>query len=363
MNEITLAFSEAATDLSSIAPIHEWGLSVIRAFQSAGNPVLNALARFFTLLGDPITYLLIIPIVFWCIDEKRGFKIGLTVFISNGFNILLKENLKVLRPFYHDPSVKLIEQGGYSTPSGHSQNSATFWPILFARKKILPADIQGEQTHKAQSHSLTLTPMRLSLALLLPTLIGLSRIYLGVHYPTDVFFGWALGAIVSIFYILFLPNLMAKIGHFIQARFPKNHSTKSFKLVGATAVAFVLNAFSGTDSSMGGLVFGFAAGYIFLTEPQASTELQENTQQQTVCEKPKRAFNASEGSIIKKIARLALGLTILAIIYFGLKMVLPTAASPWYTLCRFLRYGIAGFWASWGAPNLFILTGLSKNDQ
>lgn len=198
---------------------------------------------------------------------------------------------------------------------------------------------------------LRLSPLHLFLALMLPALIGLSRIYLGVHYPTDVFFGWALGAVFSIFYILVLPLIEHKISHLIQPQTPKTHSFKSFKLAGVAAVAFLLNAFSGTDSSMGGLVFGFAAGYILLTEIPVGAE------------KPKVIFNAHEGSLIKKTARLVLGLSILAVIYFALKMVLPGEGSTWYTLCRFLRYGAAGFWASWGAPHVFILTGLSQNDQ
>lgn len=339
MNEIALSLSENIDSIVGIAPIHEWGLTVIRAFQSVGNPVITTLARFFTLLGDPITYLLIIPVVFWCIDEKRGFKIGLTVFISNGLNIILKEHLKILRPFYHDPSVKLAEQSGYSTPSGHSQNSATFWPILFAHSK------------NDDATKLTLSPVSLFFALLLPILIGLSRIYLGVHYPTDVFFGWALGAVFSLFYILFLPRILIKLQNVFDTLFPQRQSLRTFKLTGAAAIAFLLNAFSGTDSSMGGLVFGFAAGYILLTEKPIDAEL------------PKVIFNAKEGSLIKKTARLLLGLCILAIIYFGLKIILPGEGSPWYTLCRFLRYGASGFWASLGAPRLFILIGLSKNDQ
>jgi len=67
-----------------------------------------------------------------------------------------------------------------------------------------------------------------------------------------------------------------------------------------------------------------------------------------------RRFSAAVGTWPQKIGRFALGLTVLATIYFALKIVLPGADSEYYALCRFLRYGLTGFWASWGAPKLFM---------
>ena len=77
----------------------------------------------------------------------------------------------------------LIEQGGYSFPSGHSLTGLVFYgfAIFLIRKKF-----PGRKLTKV------LTFILASLIFLL----GLSRLYLGVHYVTDVLSGWAFGGIL-----------------------------------------------------------------------------------------------------------------------------------------------------------------------
>lgn len=327
MNEITMAASTASLDIGAM---YDWGISVIRLFQTARNPALTAIAKFFTTLGSPALYIALLPIILWCVDEKRGFRVGLTVFLSNGINVALKQNLRVERPFTHDPSVKLVEpEDVFSTPSGHAQNSAAFWPALLGTGRGRPA-------------------IRVALMVALPLCIGLSRIYLGVHYPTDVFFGWALGAAIAAISLFAVPRIARAFGEnrsdalvalreSLKAyRESTGRSFRSFKLAIAAVAALLLNATSAGDSSMGGLVFGFAAGYVFLTDGTSPR------------------FSAASGTRAKKTLRFALGIAVLAVLYFGLKTVLPAEGSQWYALCRFLRYGIIGFWASWGAPKLFM---------
>src|SRR5262249_40629723 len=76
-----------------------------------------------------------------------------------------------------------IVQGGFSFPSGHAALSATFYGtiayllILHVMRRELLRVVVG------------------STAALLVLTIGVSRIYLGVHYPSDVLAGWAVGAI------------------------------------------------------------------------------------------------------------------------------------------------------------------------
>ena len=124
-------FELTAATQSGLNPndMYAWGLEVIRAFQAAGNPVIEFIARFFTLMGETAFYAIIF-LIFWCVDEKKGFRLGLFVLISNGINSALKVNLRVPRPYESDPSVGIIHVKGYSTPSGHAQNSSVFWPLL-----------------------------------------------------------------------------------------------------------------------------------------------------------------------------------------------------------------------------------------
>jgi membrane-associated phospholipid phosphatase len=297
-----LEMTEAAADTAgqNFSQMYQWGLEIIRFCQAAGNPALTAVARFFTLLGDPLTYLIILPFLFWCVDEKRGFRIGVTVFISNGINTAIKEALRVPRPFVLDPSVKLADAVGFSTPSGHSQNSAVFWPL-----------IAGTAPQKAERSALR-SFFRFAPAILLPAGIGLSRIYLGVHFPTDVFFGWTLGAFIAV----------------AALAFPRS------RLLGKVR------------ASMAGAFFGFTAGYILLTDKSPGIGEKER-------------FSAADGSPAQKAVRLALGLGVLAVLYAGLKKLFPGEESVYYALFRFTRYGIIGFWAAFGAPKLFMKLALT----
>ncbi len=308
----------------SLSGILDWGLTVIHAFQAAGNPALTLIARFFTLLGDPVAYAIILPVLFWCIDEKRGFCIGLTLFLSNGINVAVKENLQIPRPFMRDPSVQLAQATGFSTPSGHSQNSAVLWPML--------AWLLFNKTHSHRGLAL-----RIAVSFALPFCIGLSRVYLGVHYPTDVLLGWAIGAVISVtaLVILNLPFIQRILAKLSASATVAGRSLRTWKLAVAAVAALALNAASGSDTSMGGLVFGFAAGYIFLTEREIR-------------------FSAAQGTLAQKALRIAAGLAGLAILYFGLKTVFPGEASAYYALFRFTRYAVIGLWASLGAPVLFM---------
>lgn len=85
----------------------------------------------------------------------------------------------VMRP-RPDEAMFLIEQGGWSFPSGHAITSMFFYGMLIwlIRKNV--------KNHKLADI--------LTVLLVIPMiLVGISRIYLGVHYPTDVLAGWSLG--------------------------------------------------------------------------------------------------------------------------------------------------------------------------
>lgn len=321
MNELSTAVQGA---IQALHPIHQWGLQLIKTFQSVQSPALTSFAKAITFFGEAFFYLLLLPILLWCVDEKKGFRLALTVFMSNGINIAIKETFKVPRPFYADSSVKLTEQSGFSTPSGHSQNSSVLWPSLA---------LGFGQAHKRFFY----------LSLIFPFFIGLSRIYLGVHYPTDVFLGWAIGAFIVFIAYFVIPRIeiswatresgfLADIKKsFALYRAQKPNASATWKLLLVAIIALILIIFSDGDSSMPGIILGFSAGAIYI----------------------KTGFNASKGSFGAKLLRLLIGFTGLALFYFGLKILFPGQTSAYYALFRFIRYGITGFWASGLAPWIF----------
>ncbi len=84
---------------------------------------------------------------------------------------------------------RLLEQGGWSFPSGHALASATFFPVL---------------AWTLSRRSPTLAPAFLAVGFSLPLFVGLGRLYLGVHWPTDVLAGWAIGSLQSALAIAWL---------------------------------------------------------------------------------------------------------------------------------------------------------------
>ena len=77
---------------------------------------------------------------------------------------------------------RIVSEAGYSFPSGHALASATFYPILaWEASRFRPA----------------LTRLWYALAIVSALWVGLGRLYLGVHWPSDVAAGWGLGALQS----------------------------------------------------------------------------------------------------------------------------------------------------------------------
>ncbi|WP_068503473.1 phosphatase PAP2 family protein [Paenibacillus kribbensis] len=100
-----------------------------------------------------------------------------------GLNTIIKEMLQRERPALQH----LVEAGGYSFPSGHAMISMGFYGTLFAIWAI-----------ERQIHNRSLFPPCI-LGVLLILLIGLSRVYLGVHFPTDIAGGYMAGFIWLMF--------------------------------------------------------------------------------------------------------------------------------------------------------------------
>lgn len=84
---------------------------------------------------------------------------------------------------------RLVEEGGWSFPSGHALASATIFPLL---------------AWTLSRRSPGRAPAFWGFGLALPLVIGLGRLYLGVHWPTDVLAGWAIGALQSALAIAWL---------------------------------------------------------------------------------------------------------------------------------------------------------------
>jgi undecaprenyl-diphosphatase len=146
-------------------------------------PALDQVMYVVTFLGNAQTILVLALVAVIVALLARQWKEAVLFVLAIGASTLFFSLLKLLvhrpRPLLEDAR---IVQGGFSFPSGHSSLSATFYGTV-AYLLIRSTKRDG------------LRVLIGSGAALLVLLIGVSRIYLGVHYPSDVLAGWAAGAL------------------------------------------------------------------------------------------------------------------------------------------------------------------------
>ncbi len=150
------------------------------------NPILDALFSVLTYLGDEVCFILIVLLMFWCVDKRMGYYLIAVGFAGTILNQTLKIMFRVPRPWILDPDFSIVESAragatGYSFPSGHTQNAVGIYGSIIAWDR------------RRWVKCLALVPV---------VLVPLSRMYLGVHTPMDVGVS-ALLAIILV--VLFYP--------------------------------------------------------------------------------------------------------------------------------------------------------------
>ena len=102
-------------------------IAFIQALQT-GAPWLVVPMQFFSFLGQPEFYLLVIPILYWCWDPRLGLRLGLLMGISGGLNEALKVAFHLPRPYWVSPDVQALDSHpSFGMPSAHAQGAATLW--------------------------------------------------------------------------------------------------------------------------------------------------------------------------------------------------------------------------------------------
>ena len=138
-------------------------------------PGLNELMLLITRLGEETAFLVIALIVFWCVDKKKGYYVMAVGFLGTMINQVLKLSFRVPRPWVLDPDFTILEQAreaatGYSFPSGHTTSAVgTFGCLAVVAEKKWWRNV----------------------CIAIAVLVGLSRMYVGVHTPADVLVGAA----------------------------------------------------------------------------------------------------------------------------------------------------------------------------
>ncbi len=285
--------------------IWQWGLDFIRTVQLVHGPALDTIFKAITFIGEEEFFLILLPLTFWCVDFAVGARLAFAFLLSTYVNTGLKDLFAHPRPFEpeFDPAVKLHDAEGYGLPSGHSQSAVVVWSTIAAgfRKTWLWA-----------------------VAILLMVLIGFSRIYLGVHFPTDVLGGWAVGAVFLAVYLALQPRVTAWL----------KQADLIVQLVLAVAVplALLLLYHASDAASSMAVMMGMGVGIVLVRRVAP--------------------FSAA-GPLWQRAVRFLVGAIGLLALYFGLKFVFPAEGAPLYFAMRVVRYALVGLWAGLGAPWLF----------
>lgn len=159
-----------------------WELSVLHWFESIHNPILNPVMKAITMLGDAGVFWIALSVIllFFKKTRKTAIAMAISLVLSVIFtNLIIKNIVDRIRPFAADPTllsdmlVKLPKDSSF--PSGHTSASFAAATAFFVSDKKwgIPC-------------------------IVLALLIAVSRLYLTVHFPTDVIAGIILGIIYGI---------------------------------------------------------------------------------------------------------------------------------------------------------------------
>jgi len=260
---------------------------------------------FFTMLGNEISYTLIIPILYWCYNKEIAIKAGLVFLVSAGINDIAKiifnnprpDILKLLPEIQE--LAKKYSPGNQGFPSGHTQGAVSFFGSLayYTRKKVV-----------------------IILAVTAIIAVPYSRLYLGVHYPGDVLGGYILG-FLSMALIIPLVAILKKFWSRI------NFLPISIVLL-PIIFSFIIPGSS--IPKIFGITSGFLIGLILAN---------------------KKINFIEKNFIIPNILKILIGFILLLLIKEGTKIAFQFIAHN--KGLDFTRYWLVGFWITYGAPLLF----------
>ena len=149
--------------------------------------------------------------------------------LSEAFNGIVKWRLRRARPAWTDPKVRLLSwTSEYSFPSSHSQLA---WAIAHF--------MVAASTHR---EAVTTSPALPCYAY--AGLVALSRVHVGVHYPSDVVVGSAWGLASSMLYARLLPRVLPTLLRVLGGSEDGTRPPPAFTLLGALSLPLLLTAVS-----------------------------------------------------------------------------------------------------------------------
>jgi membrane-associated phospholipid phosphatase len=306
-----------------IPGLYEWliaELYMIETVQSWRTPLLDLYFRFMTFLGDEEFYLVALPAIYWLFNKQLGRRLVYLLIFSNLLVSFLKNTFRMPRP---PEELRIIQEEGFGIPSGHAMNGVSLWGYAAWRLQEMGRWIWGA-------------------AVVVILSITFSRIYLGVHYPTDAVAGLLLGIPTLLLYIW--------LERKVSAWLPQANRRLLIPAIVLLSVILVF-AHPGDEFhypaeravTLAGLFLGVSLGFI--------------------AEIGQVRFLV-RGRLPQKILRYLLGIFLAVLFWLGLRLLFGfvEVSYPVESLLRFVRYALTGIAITWLAPLLFVRLGLAEQE-
>jgi len=295
----------------------------------------------FSFFGTENFFLLLLPALYWCMGVGIGLRVGIILLLSTSVNDALKMAFQGPRPYWYSADVIVYaRETSFGVPSGHAQIAFGVWGMLATSSRKWWVWL---------------------IAILVILLIGISRLYLGVHFLHDVILGWLIGALLLWLVLRFWKPVTMwlkkmSLGQQILASF-----LISLVLILLSLIPFLWLKIANWQPpqawaeyakgvvslnvalTTAGTLFGLLAGLAWFN-----------------CQ---GGFEAN-GPLWKRILRYILGLAGVLVFYLGLKvlfgLIAPDAEAVLPYVLRYIRYVLVGAWISAGAPWIFVKLKLAQ---
>jgi membrane-associated phospholipid phosphatase len=327
-----------------------WGAEIILALQQV--PWLIGIMRLYTGLGTEEFFLLLMPALYWSISAGLGRRLAVVLVASVAVNDVLKLAFKLPRPYWVEPRVAALStEPTYGLPSGHAQTATVVWGYLAAQAAA------------------RLKVVAWMLALVVVLLVSVSRIYLGVHFPTDVAGGWVFGGAILWAYLRWHPQAASWLARLdlgrqvaiaglasvlylvltwgVLAAWSDLPDPESWALTAAAAAEPALDGPAIHPRSpvpsvnAAGMIFGLGTALAFATRWAR--------------------FDAG-GVWQKRLARYLIGVVGILVFWRGLALFFPVGEDPVALVYRFFRYALTVYWAIFLAPWAYLKVGLAARE-
>ena len=295
------------------------------------------LTKFFLLasfIGQVEGYILVVTLIYVMFDKTLAVRLSVLLLLTMCLNHVLKITIKNPRPFIHEgtylqkwavsaENAKALATE-YSTPSGHAMAGSAFYSYLYASIENRFVAV-------------------IAVIAILST--GLSRPYLGVHYPGDILMGWAIGLPVALVAIR-RTDKISDGWNKLSYRYQVGIVVASSLILWVATIAINGWRVDGQPRTVLGYT-GFLAGILLGCPIELSTV----------------NFDPKSSGPVAKMLRFAISVVMVLVALLLLDKVFGAIADDFSALgymLQYIRYAIAGLVSIFVAPLLFTKIGLAE---